>query len=1592
MKRILSIYILLCFVITSVLGPCPVQAEEAFLLPSPGQMVALSPAYNPVVLKGIQLDPKNPFRFHFFVDRGDSVGTIINRPYLKNESAKLIKYFLASLTIPEKDLWVNLSPYEKNRIVPQEFGQTEMGRDLLAQDYLLKQITATIIYPESHLGQEFWYKVYSQAQAKYGTTNIPINTFNKVWIVPDKAVVYENVGTAFVLENHLKVMLEEDYLSLKKHSLGANTNSPQIVGVGSKPAPTDVNQIGSQITREIVIPALTKEVNEGKNFSQLRQVFYSLILATWYKKKIKDSILNKIYSDRKIIQGLVIPPKTGIHIEYIYQQYLKAFKKGVYNYIKEEPDQITGQTIPRKFFSGGVVGSVDPAMTYQEHISPAQVSALGATQLVDVDATYNLVSNPANSQLAVSADAAMTSAQRQVWQLIQASPSIEELAKDYHNGWRRQVTGKYTNRQVPGFGYDGHDKVVWSNGILDLIYSPKNKNLSLVEKTEETVLMTWRCGPAKIGDMHLVWAKTEISALMGEVDLNDFPKNLPQVKTILQGVKKASSVELEKLYRKLYRQAPQPPFIYAREVAKPNWFSRDEDTVIRTLREMHHHILYEKKLVFFDDGRWGLVEGNEGSVPNLEGQLLEKVRISIHNHPLTGGDVSHLEYYRPSWGDYKALTKPQDKRMASYILVDAGGAYKLTLFDHLPRHNLKRVIDVESLDEDMVLDTTHYYWAFDKESNKYVKVEYIPENIYQKLLKTFRLNLFKNVGLDWMREGKRVDTAMNADSNIKETGEKLMINRRAFLRGLITSLAYVSTASDSLLRQVGEIAVTSNIVQPTISPLAKSCFLHGSYSFIDPFQFENQMRSAKIASSTVIKPESTRSDNLSISKKVFGQISPGLQRASEHVQKILDDLKTANTRTIVISQLREKLLDFQNERLDFDPRIKKGDDLYNALVELAGASDDQLEELMIGRIKEVVGYWKMKADQEGKILQEAFISYDKYQAQRNIQQGQKPTEEQLGSRQHVLTQANLDQSVELWEQEGGNLGPNPRDEVMIDKAMLSGKVQEIFDFSKDYYLLFRDMEAYEKFYEYAIDTGVINRYEQLKEPLEKLSISTSDYAMNIKVAEVYKLVPGKVIYNEEKSLGHITSVSKDRILSLLGDLQQTLTDGLSKTQVEERFFGQDGNLTDARNLVELASLLRNEFPYDIPDKNNTLSPLREAISKNIFFKIGEDKITGESLYISPLTKSFRRHFIFQINKDGDLTYAFEFMTPGEEKSRETFNPQNRQTVADDINQLFPGKEYAVNVHSARTIPYAGYDLYGKKWTAEGLQMLVYDYPYDGMRFTNITPDIKKVWAEEMKITTFELDRRIIQGIIECFLAVRLAGYSGKLDSHTENLRVGLVYDQSGRLIGIKVQLVGDFEDYVKRSKGLLNLYSNIFGDMFEYAQYFMFSPRWHDGIASTCELSPFEIAEIYFKTARGMFFSENLSLKDRIVRMIKLSVGTGVVFSELRTNQQFIPLSKINPPLNRMAKKLEKLEERFKNRNSPRLISKDQAMHTKGGIDLNPAQINMQVKNGSQDFKFDFNGNEIDAASIIGATFTIRNMTSVTNLPLLLGLNMEPSR
>ena len=327
-----------------VFSPVASYAQSVLNLPTPGTMVFSSPSFNPAIIKGITIHPSDPFLFDFIIHPGDEH---LKGDDLTNESNKLIKYFMAALTVPEDEMWVNLSPYEKDRIIPKGFGNTEMGRDLLAQDYMLKQLTASLMYPEDELGNDFWNRVYEKVQEKYGSTEIPMNTFNKVWIVPEKAVLYENGTSAFIVESRLKVMLEEDYLVLESN-LGRDKHG---LGDISKDDLTRISEVSSEIIKEIIIPEIEKEVNEGKTFANLRQIFNSVILATWYKQSVQGSILEQIYINQNKTEGIDTEDKE-IN-QKIYSQYVEAFKKGVYNFIKEDYDLATQEVIPRKYFSGG---------------------------------------------------------------------------------------------------------------------------------------------------------------------------------------------------------------------------------------------------------------------------------------------------------------------------------------------------------------------------------------------------------------------------------------------------------------------------------------------------------------------------------------------------------------------------------------------------------------------------------------------------------------------------------------------------------------------------------------------------------------------------------------------------------------------------------------------------------------------------------------------------------------------------------------------------------------------------------------------------------------------------------------------------------------------------------------------------------------------------------------------------------------------------------------------------------------------------------------------------------------------------------------
>lgn len=369
LNRFISGFIAFTFLF-SVISPPPVVGQTiapSFYLPTPGVMVNPTDAYEPVIIQGMTVYPDNPLEFDFIVDAGEDY---YEDEALEKESKKLINYFLASLTVPEQDLWVNLSPDTQERIIPDSFSFTEMGRDMLAQDYMLKQLTASLIHPEKSIGKSFWDRVYEKAYNMYGTTEIPLNTFNKVWIVPETAAVYEHENSVFVTKNRLKVMLEEDYYALKKgledEALGMDQLKLQDIEI--------VSGVTSEVVREVLVPELEKEVNEGEIFAGLRQIYNSMLLATWYKRNLKESLLGQVYVDQAKLAGIEVADKNVK--EKIYSQYLEALKMGVFNFIKEDYDRYSQEEIPRKYFSGGATGFHLVDFKTQEQLTAADGRAL----------------------------------------------------------------------------------------------------------------------------------------------------------------------------------------------------------------------------------------------------------------------------------------------------------------------------------------------------------------------------------------------------------------------------------------------------------------------------------------------------------------------------------------------------------------------------------------------------------------------------------------------------------------------------------------------------------------------------------------------------------------------------------------------------------------------------------------------------------------------------------------------------------------------------------------------------------------------------------------------------------------------------------------------------------------------------------------------------------------------------------------------------------------------------------------------------------------------------------------------------------------
>ena len=272
---------------------------KVYGLPLPNRILKLSGGFSDPVLKGLFFDQKTPGEIEFIIDSSDK------EKVSPKEIYKLASYFFAALTVPSEDLWVNLSPHEHDRITPDGLSKTQLGKDLLGQDYILKQLSSSLTHPDTSLGRTYW-------RMENGKSAL-----SKIWIVPKIAKIFEN---------DKGVLIAESTLDIKTESLGMN----------------------------VLFEPLCKEINQGKNFSELRQMYSAIILARWFKTRFYESVYNGYIAKNKT-NGIELDDKNVR--QKIWKLYCKSFERGVYDMIRpvssfESPNY---KKSVKQFFAGGCV-------------------------------------------------------------------------------------------------------------------------------------------------------------------------------------------------------------------------------------------------------------------------------------------------------------------------------------------------------------------------------------------------------------------------------------------------------------------------------------------------------------------------------------------------------------------------------------------------------------------------------------------------------------------------------------------------------------------------------------------------------------------------------------------------------------------------------------------------------------------------------------------------------------------------------------------------------------------------------------------------------------------------------------------------------------------------------------------------------------------------------------------------------------------------------------------------------------------------------------------------------------------------------------
>jgi len=251
--------------------------------------------------------------------------------------------FMTGLAIPNDKFWVNLAPWEPDRIIDDELKQSEVGRIMLEADLQMKRDFSNYTNPcASEIGKEYWMFLdgkreilVQQCMRKFpgeikDRDNVYFRPVTRHWIVPDKVYAYTNGSEIYIINATLTISSDPviDHAYFLVNNQDVRTLSRGCQEELNRSA-IEFSQYVKELSDSMILPYVVADVNHADKYEDLRNVYFALALAQWYKSCITSQ--RDIFRQSLDSSGSSAFNGEGSWSPYeIWENYVHSFENGDY--------------------------------------------------------------------------------------------------------------------------------------------------------------------------------------------------------------------------------------------------------------------------------------------------------------------------------------------------------------------------------------------------------------------------------------------------------------------------------------------------------------------------------------------------------------------------------------------------------------------------------------------------------------------------------------------------------------------------------------------------------------------------------------------------------------------------------------------------------------------------------------------------------------------------------------------------------------------------------------------------------------------------------------------------------------------------------------------------------------------------------------------------------------------------------------------------------------------------------------------------------------------------------------------------------------